>query len=193
MFSPRQLFLTALLGGIGTAAWWWLDTQPPGPKPARSVERRPDYVVEQIRATQMDETGRVHQYLEAKELRHYPNDESSELEQPTLTLFADTGPPWHARAATGWVSQDAEELRLRGQVVVQRDASATSRPVRIETEALLVRPRQEYAETDLPVRIASGADWVRSEGLRAWLGESLRLELAGRARAELHTTDETSE
>lgn len=193
MINARQLLLAIVLAALGAAAWWWHDLLPPEEPPPVARERRPDYVVEQIKATEMGADGQVHRQLEAETLRHYPDDGSSELDKPSLTIYTEEGPPWQATADTGWVSQDGRELRLRGNVAIDRPADATNPPVRIETEALLVHPREEYAETDLPVRLTSGPDWVRSVGLRAWLGEPLRIELQGRTRAQFNIVDDQPE
>ncbi|MBK1731578.1 LPS export ABC transporter periplasmic protein LptC [Thiococcus pfennigii] len=193
MITPRQALLALVLATLGGAAWWWHDLLPPEESPPIARERRPDYVAEGIAATEMGVDGQVRRRLEAETLRHYADDGSSELDRPSLTLYTEGGPPWQATADTGWVSQDGRELRLRGNVVIDRRADADQHAVRIETEALQLRPREEYAETDLPVRLTSGADWVRSVGLRAWLGEPLRIELQGRTRAQFNIVDDPPE
>ncbi|AGA91468.1 hypothetical protein Thimo_2758 [Thioflavicoccus mobilis 8321] len=193
MITSRQLLLAIVLAGLGAASWWWNDLLPPKEPPPTPRERRPDYVVEQVEATQMGIDGQVRRHLVTKTLRHYPGDGSSELDEPRLTLYTEEGPPWVASADNGWVSEDGSELRLRGNVIIDRQADASTHAVRIETDALQVRPREEYAETDLPVRLTSGSDWVRSVGLRAWLGEPLRIELQGRTRAQFNIVDDNAE
>jgi len=132
----------------------------------------------------MDTTGAPHRRLSAPELRHYADDDSSELERPVLTVFNPSAPPWVIRSETGWVSADGEEVQMRGEVFIDRESAPTARPLHLQTRDLLVRPRQDYAETQQPVRAASGADWLTSEaGGQVWFGDSLLIKLAGRARA----------
>lgn len=185
----RQFLLTVLLAAIAGSTWWWLEAESPEQPPSPPREHRPDYIVDQFHATQMDAAGELTRQLEAIELRHFPDDGSSELERPILTVFTEAGPPWVARADTGWVSRDGELLRLRGDVVIRRAASRGNRPVRVQTEALRVRPQREYAETDLPVSLESAQSSVNSIGMRAWFGESLRVQLLGRSHALLYTDD----
>ena len=181
--------LAMVLATIAVATWWRLETESPDRSPRPLPAHRPDYIVDRFHAQQMDADGELHRQLEAVELRHFPDDGSSELDEPTLTVFTEEGPPWVVRADTGWLSEDGELLRLRGGVVVRRAAGPSNRPVRIETEALRVRPRREYAETDLPASLESAQSSVESVGLRAWFGESLRIQLLGRSQALLYTDE----
>ena len=61
----------------------------------------------------MDIAGRPARSLSARELRHYPNDDSSEVDLPVLVIYTADGPPWTIRSETGWVSGDGERLASR--------------------------------------------------------------------------------
>lgn len=188
--GPRQALLAAGLTLLGAGAWWWSETGGPEQQPSRPTERRPDYIVDDIEAIQMDAAGQVRREFSAVVLRHYPDDGSSVLEHPSLTLYHGEAPPWLVKARTGWISADGELVQLRGEVVIERASDANLRPLRIQTEALTVKPREEYVETDLPARLTSTVDWIESTGLRAWLAGPLRLELHGRVQATFDIADE---
>lgn len=180
--TPRQWLLTAVLALLGAAAWWLRPVG--GPPPVEgAAERRPDYTVERLVATQMDPTGKPKHRLIAEEVKHFPQDDSTELTAPRLTVFNPETPPWQVRANNGWVSTNGEQVVLRGDVHLDREAFATTRAFHLTTEELRVTPAKDYAETDRFARMTSGEDWLTSDrGGRAWLGESLRLELDGRVK-----------
>lgn len=191
MFVNRQqLTLALILAGLGTAAWWWGRPERVEAPPSASAERRPDYVVEGFRATQMDDLGRTQRHLQARILRHFPGDDSTELDAPELTWLVDQAPPWHAQAAAGRVAAEGNEIQLHGNVVLHRAASATTRAIRIETDSLRVEPQNDYAETDDPVRLYSDRDQLTSTGVRLWFGETLRIEFPKRTQAIFHMADE---
>jgi len=182
----RSRILALILAAVAAFAWWKRPVvEPDDRQSAEPQQRQPDYTVDRFTATVMDDTGVPERRLTAWELRHYPDDDSTELEQPLLTLFKDAAPPWLVRSNTGWISADGAEVLMRGKVYIDRERSPTIRPVHLSTRELLVRPDEEYAETDRPIIATSQSDWLTSaNGGRIWFGESLRIELAGSVRAK---------
>jgi len=182
----RQWALGGALAALGATAWWYWQALPP-PAPVATAERQPDYVADDLQAVTMDAAGRPVRQLRAVRLRHYPDDGSSELDEPVLWLHEAEQPAWRIRADRGWIARAGDEARLSGAVRAERAASATARALRFETSALRLWPETRQAETDRPVALHdSGGDWVTAEhGMRVWWGEALRVELRGRARARL--------
>jgi lipopolysaccharide export system protein LptC len=187
MVLLRRHVLALILAAVAIFAWWQRsgierdeDTR------THSSDRRPDYTVDSFNATIMDATGRPDRRLSAQELRHYPDDDSTELDQPRLTLFNPGAPPWLIQSESGWVSADGEEVLLSGEVSIDREPDAASRALQLRTDELLVIPGDDYAETDRPMVAISGRDWLSSAGGgRVWFGNSVRIALAGRVRAQL--------
>jgi lipopolysaccharide export system protein LptC len=182
MLSLRQRLLAVIMAAIGVVTWW---QQQNGETPRRrppAGPRRPDYTVEKFTATMMSNKGLPQRQLAAPLLRHYADDGSSVLDDPILTLFTQGGPPWVIRSRAGWVSQTGDRVILRGNVRVDRVGTKELRPVRLRTAELHIRPREDFAETDTPVKIASGGDWIKSSaGAQAWLHKTLRVMLLGRS------------
>jgi lipopolysaccharide export system protein LptC len=182
-FTVRQRALALVLILVGAAAWWQQADQAPERPPAPPRARLPDYTVERFTATEMDPAGRPARTLSADALRHYPDDDSNALDRPVLVLYRPDGPPWNIRSETGWVSGDGERVLLQGQVLADRAGNAEARPLHLKTSELLVRPRQDYAETAMPVDITSDDDWLTSNGMQVWFGETAqRARFLGRAR-----------
>jgi len=184
MLARREVAMALLLALSGALAWWLQrEARPPPPAP-EPTERRPDYIVEGLSALTMDTAGRPDRRLTANELRHYPDDGSSELDDPRLLVYDDDAPPWQARADTGWINADGDEVLLQQRVRLERDATDTAAPLVLRTSEMLVLPETDYAETARFVEIDSGDDWVTAQhGMRAWLGEAVRVKLSGRVRA----------
>jgi lipopolysaccharide export system protein LptC len=174
------IFGGALLLAVGS---WWLKQsleEPPQLRPR--PPHTPDYWVERLSARTTDETGLVRRRLEADSMRHYPDDDSTELTGPKLLLFETDRPPWRIRSTEGWVSPDGELVLLRGEVKIDRDAAPGVLAVHLETRDLRVQPKDEYAETDAAVTVRSGPHRVEAVGLQAWLRAPVRIKLLADVR-----------
>ena len=183
----RQRLLPLLLALLAAIAWW-LGVVHERPRLAQDGPTgQPDQVVEGLRITTLDEAGQPHRRLIAREARHYPGGVGSELDAPHLTLFTEEGPPWQLKSARGWVSEEAEEIRLQGEVFLDREAWQDAPPVQIATPELSVWPQEHYGRTYAPLQATRGADWLTSVGGgEAWFGETLRARLFGRVSLEFH-------
>lgn len=183
----RQRLLPLLLALLAALAWW-LSLMHEGPRPAQDgTPGEPDQVVEGLRITTLDEAGQPQRRLIAREARHYPGGAGSELDAPHLTLFTVEGPPWQLKSARGWISEEAEEIRLLDDVLLDREAWQDAPPVRIATQELQVWPNARYGRTQTSLHATRGADWLTSDGGgEAWFGETLRARLFGRVSLEFH-------
>lgn len=190
MWSQKQTLLALLFAAIGLAAWWQLRQQPQESPPEVTREREPDYVVIDFSAIETDEAGKPSRQLVAAELRQYVAEDRSELEQPRMSVFQPDAPPWHARARRGVVLNRGEEVHLFDDVHIDREAAAQERPLHLQTEMLVIWPKSEYAETDLPVRVSSDGDWLAGSGMELWYQRPAHARFRGRVQAELQPADE---
>lgn len=183
----RQLVLVAVLVALGLAGAWLSQSQrPPGSPPGSADDRRPDYVVEDVRALELDSQGQPARRLRAEQLRHYPDDDSSELEQPRLRLHDEAAPPWRIRSARGWFAAGGERILLTGEVHAERAAAPGQEAVAFATSAIEIVTNEEYAETDRFVELDRGNERMTAiDGMRFWYSEPMRGEFFGRVRARM--------
>jgi lipopolysaccharide export system protein LptC len=164
----------------------WILLPAPEPEPvavAAGGARTVDYAIKGLEVTRMTPAGIPAHRLYAPNLRHYVDDGTSAIDEPRLTVFQDAAPPWEIRARDALVSTDGELVLLRGEVLIEREAGADNRPVRLVTRELRVQPRQDYAETDAAVRVDSDPDWLEAVGMQAWLRPPSRLKFLSQVNA----------
>jgi len=144
--ARRPWLLGAGFALLGLAAWWqWRSLhEDDAVRPPR--ERRPDAIVQQLSALETDATGRPSRRLSAKQLRHYADEDLSELDEPHLVLYRPDGPPWFARARRGQVRAGGDQVHLIGDVHLDREGDATGRALHLRTEAMVIWRQTGLAE-----------------------------------------------
>ena len=180
--NRRPIVLGVLLLALAAGSWWLAQGLEEEAERRPRPPHTPDYWIEDLTALTMDLQGRPRRRLSAASMRHFPDDESTELTRPEMLLLAPGKPPWRVRAEGGWVSSDGALILLQGEVHIDREEGEDVRPLHLVTRDLRVQPKDEYAETDSPVQMESGALWLKSIGLQAWLREPVRIKLLSDVR-----------
>jgi len=160
----------ALLAGLA-ALTWWLDAQvtPPGPPRDGNTRHDPDLVAEGVRAVETNKDGQPVQTLAADRARHYPDDGTVEFDAPRFVMTEPDKPTFTVVADRARVSGDRENAYFEGRVRATREAErAGDEPagaITLTTEFLHVTPKQDKAQTDLPVTIEETRGIIHANGL----------------------------
>ncbi len=154
--------LMALLAGLTL----WLDRSTRSDAPAGDARLRhdPDSWVDNAHLRRYGPDGRLQHDLRAASMLHFPDDDTTEMGQPTLTYVRPQAST-HARADTAVMQGKGEVVTLRGNVRVVRDASGDHAEMVAEMPQLVVWPDDERARTDAPVRIRQGESVITGVGM----------------------------
>ncbi|MES2354720.1 MAG: LPS export ABC transporter periplasmic protein LptC [Pseudomonadota bacterium] len=143
------LLLLALLAG---ATFWLASTVTGIPNKGDGSSRHdPDMIVETFTAKQFGENGQIHYTLAARKMIHYPDDDTSHLTDVKFQSFEPGNPPLHATADTALLTQKGDEVFLRGNVIMIREAGPTSSELTLHTNYLHLIPDSGIAKTDQPL------------------------------------------
>lgn len=165
------------------AVTYWLarTVEHPQPGPEGAARHDPDYIVENFSATQLGQDGTPSYVLSATKMTHYPDDDSTQLEQPDLTELRKGQAPLQARAERGLVSHEGKEVTLIGKVWVSRQAVADRSALTLTTDWLRVLPDRGIASTNRPVTITDAHTIVTAVGLE-WNNHTGVLKLLSRVK-----------
>lgn len=175
--------LLPLLGLLGATYWLNQQVQPDTVKPDSSARHDPDSIVENFSAIRLNEQGTPHFIMNAKKMLHYPDDDSTALEMPHLTLLAEDRPPLLATAKTGTISSKGDELFLQGDVEVLREAGAQQDELRLQTEYLHIIPDQDLVNSNRAVTIVDAHSTVNAIGLEM-NNKTRTIKLLSKVRSE---------
>ncbi|MDP2759576.1 MAG: LPS export ABC transporter periplasmic protein LptC [Sideroxyarcus sp.] len=145
---PLSLLLLLLLGSY----WLHLQVQPLQPTVAE-LRHDVDFVVDRLSSTVLDPQGTPLFVLFTEKMWHFPDDDSTHLQQPHLTRFFGDRPPTEITALRGELSRHGDDAFLRDAVEVLHHSGNGARERRFQTEYLHVQPDRGWAETDRPVRL----------------------------------------
>lgn len=159
------LLLLLLLAG----ATFWLSRAVTGvPGRGDGAKRHdPDMIVENFAAKQFGEDGQVRYTLAAKKMVHYPDDDTSHLTDVSFNAFEKGDPPFRATADTALLTQKGDEVFLRGNVVMVREAGPTSAELTVRTTYLHIIPDTGIAKTDQPVVLQDATTVVNAASMLA--------------------------
>lgn len=168
--TQRNISIAIVLIILSFISWWLSEIVSPRSQDFRGkiVRHNPDYYLDVFTLTSMGADGEPAYKLVSNHMIHYPDDDSSELTMPRLTIYREEESPWQIDANRGWVLGEGDFVLLREDVVVERVKSPNNSPIKITTEELRVRPNDEYAETDKYVLMVSDKSSMEGVGMRAY-------------------------
>jgi lipopolysaccharide export system protein LptC len=134
-------------------AWINHIVQPPQPKLDGSSRHDPDYIMSNFVTSQTDVNGKLRYKLAAEEMKHFPDDDTTDLRRPNYTQFNMGKPYTQVEALRGYVASNGEQVQLVDKVKITRQAFAGKGEMSIETEYLNILPNQDLVRTDSPVVI----------------------------------------
>ena len=185
-FATRIRYWLPLLPWLGLlGATYWLNqqVQPEPARPAGSLRHDPDSIVENFSAIRLNEQGTPHFIMSAARMLHYPDDDSTVIEMPRITLLAEDRPPLFASARTGSISGKGEELFLEGDAEVLREAGVQQDQFALQTEYLHIIPDHDLVRSNRAVTFIEAHTTVNAVGME--LNNKTRtIKLLSKVRSE---------
>jgi lipopolysaccharide export system protein LptC len=160
----RSSLTIALLLAVIASGWSLWTHSRAGPDQA--VTMRPDYVLRNYEVISLDSGGKEAFTLRGPELQRDLGAKSMTLITPLFLVPDSKGAYWEVRAKNGFVPEDGQQLRLRGDVVATSPAQEPPL-TRIETPELNLFPRTNRATSADTVTVTRPGLTMRGRGLEA--------------------------
>jgi len=131
------------------------------------AQTRTDYYLESFETRKLNADGQPEYTIIGDTLKHYPADDSSEIDQPRLTLHREDS-VWTLNSNRGRLTTDPDIFTFEGDVFIQRDSTAPGEPgLSIKTRDVVVHTGTNQVETDQPIEVKSDSWTLTSTGLRS--------------------------
>jgi len=156
------LVLVGLLAGLT----YWLDmaSRPPATEDGRQ-RREPDTLIDTFEVRRFGPEGALQHTLRARQLHHYPGNDSSVVLAPELTYHRM--PVTRVTAREARIDGDGKRVELVDDVRITRGAMRGKPETVLTTTHLEIWPDDEIAANRAPVLIVQGESQVRGIGMHA--------------------------
>lgn len=179
--SQARLFPLALVTALALLTFW-LERTVSVDEAHPSLRRHdPDYIVSNFRIVTYGPGGIPESTLAARKMVHYPDDDSTDLEAPSLLSTKAGQAPMTLNADRGALSQDGEDTFLYDNVLVVRKEIPLQPELRMQTSFLHIVRGRSLILTDRDVAIDEVGRSLTGRGMEYDNGSRL-LHLRERVR-----------
>ena len=187
-----SIYLPVILMGLLALGTYWLARTTPGAAPVlgtRAPTHEADYFLRGFSVKTFDVNGRLKSEIQGVEARHFPDTDTTEIDQPRMRSYSEKGALTVATASKGISNGDGSQVQLIGNAVVTRDtpAAAGKPPVpklEIRGEFLHAYLDQERVKSDQPVTLKRGSDVFQADNMNYDNIDRI-MELRGRVHGTL--------
>ena len=164
-----SIYLPVVLMGLLALGSYWLlraTPEPVLPVAERPPQHEPDYFMRGFAVRSFAPDGSLRSEVRGTEARHYPDTNSTEIDQARIRSQQPGSPLTTATAQRVTSNANQTEFVLRGNAVVVREAAGANRPrLTFQGEHLQVLTDTRRVLSDKPVLLLRGRDQIQANSL----------------------------
>jgi len=161
-YSGSTLFPLLMLLLLAGLTLWLERASTTEASAPQNTRHDPDYIVDNFTIKRFDPQGKLYQTLQGKQMRHYPDDDSTEVELPHMTYHREQKTLINSEQA--WIDSGGKTIQLERNVRVRRENLKGPETV-LTTSTLTVLSDEEIARTKAPVTITQGETVINGIGM----------------------------
>ena len=167
MMQRLTAWFPVLLLAAVAAMTVWLDrhVQPPEATNNGKARHDPDYIAENFTVIRIGPDGTVRYKMKARRMQHYPDDDTTDLDAPSVVNYRAAGVTMTATSKTAKLSSNGDDVYLQDDVRLTRSPYENHSELVVLTTWLHVVPDDGTAQTDKPVHIQDATTLITSDGL----------------------------
>lgn len=185
VFDAVSTFLPLLLMAALALGTWWLVRNTPlleADRVAAPLRHESDYTMTRFTVQRFARDGRMRVQIEGDLMRHYPDTETLEIDNPRIRAIGEDGRITLATARQALSNRDGSEVQLTGGAHVMRAASARDASIEFRGEFLHYFQNTERLRSHLPVVVTQGGTEIRADSM-AYDNLARVLDFKGHLRA----------
>ena len=182
LVSAYLPLLTMALLASGT---WWLVRNAPSvdqPRVEAPLRHEADYTMTRFVVQRFASDGALRTEIEGERMRHFPDDDTLEIDQPRIRAIGSDGVVTLADARKAYANGDGSEVQLLGDARINRPATGKDEAVEFRSEFLHAFRNVEQVRSHLPVVMTQGTDIIHAASMN-YDNLARLVEFKGRASA----------
>lgn len=168
VFEAASTYLPLLLMAALALGTWWLVKNTPvfdADRAAAPLRHEPDYTMTQFLVQRFGANGAMRVQIEGDLMRHYPDTDTFEIDNPRIRAIGDDGRLTVATARRALSNRDGSEVQLTGGAHVVRAATATEAAIEFRGEFLHYFRYSEQVRSHLPIVVTQGSSEIRADAM----------------------------
>jgi lipopolysaccharide export system protein LptC len=159
LFDAASAYLPLLLMAVLALGTWWLVKNTPlfeSERVAVPLRHEPDYTMSNFIVQRFATDGTIRVQIEGDLMRHYPDTDTVEIDNPRIRAVAPDGRVTVATARSALSNGDGSEVQLSGGAHVVREAGEKGEALDFRGEFLHYFVNTERVQSHLPVTMKQG-------------------------------------
>ncbi len=145
--------------------------------------KKPDSYMEVVTAMQYGANGKPTMQLITPKMVHYPENDSTDIFAPHVTIYRKSPQPWFIEANFAKTTDGVKEILFWSNVTIHHPSDIENPATSLQTEELTIFPDQQLARTDLAVTFIQPDTTVHAIGMLANLNDNT-IKLLSQAQGE---------
>ncbi|KUJ83255.1 LPS export ABC transporter periplasmic protein LptC [Microbulbifer flavimaris] len=180
----------AIIVSLISLGLWFYESPPEqllGKRPTpKEYNRAADLVIREAKTRHFNTEGTLAYRVDADSITYFQfaRRDRANLDKPRIVFYQGESPRWRTESRKGVAHNNGQRVVLRGDVNIWELPETDG--IHLQTPAITIKPRQEYAETDKIVKITAGANRTEGRGLRAFLKKD-RVEILSEVQSIYET------
>jgi len=175
-----------LMAALALGTWWLVKNTPlfENDRELAPLRHEPDYTMNQFMVQRFAANGAMKVQIEGDVMRHYPDTDTLEIDNPRMRAFGEDGRITNATARKAIANRDGSEVQLSGDAHVVREATDKDAAIEFRGEFLHCFQNTERVRSHLPVVVTRGGTEFHADSM-AYDNLAGLLDLKGHLRAVL--------
>jgi lipopolysaccharide export system protein LptC len=172
-----------MLALAGLTFWLMRAVEMKQPEPDK-MRHDPDMIVENFTARQLGMDGGERYTMVAKKMTHFPDDDSTDVDQVQFTAKEKNQPPFVVTSVRGKLTGKADEIFFLDKVQVVREPFETFQRLVGDTTYFHVIPDLGIGKTDQPITLQEGKNTMTATGME--INNKTRVATLSRVKANYY-------